>query len=188
MTRMLLIRHGETIANVERRYLGHTDSPLTETGLLQERQVLQRLAVYPVTAVHTSDLPRAWSLAHKLGMQFGFSPQTTPQLREMNFGAFEGMTYEQVMASDPAQARAWFADSFCTSPAGGETGKQVLARSKAYLHDVLSLQRATDGCVAVVSHGGPLRLLLADSLWQDPRKQWMVDILHGEAVEWFQGT
>jgi alpha-ribazole phosphatase len=173
--RLYLIRHGETAGNVERRYVGHSDPPLSERGHAQAQALADRLAQVPLTAVLSSDLLRAQATARAIAAPHGLTVRTDSLLRECHFGAFEGLTYEEIAARHHEPLQAWLADPEQVAPPGGETLAQVRRRVAA----ALPLQ---DGA-AVVTHGGPLRALL--SVWTG-RPFWELQVPVGSltVVRW----
>ena len=95
MVRLLLIRHGQTNYNSQNRYCGFSDPPLNDTGIWQCRQIPARLKDSKIDKVYSSDLLRARQTAEII---FGNnSIEETTDLREMNFGLFEGLKYEQLI-------------------------------------------------------------------------------------------
>src|SRR5690606_37293291 len=90
MAQLILIRHGETLWNTERRMQGQLDSPLTERGLWQARQLGERLKSLPFVSLYSSDLPRARQTAQRIADVTGHQIIDDLRLRERHFGLFEG--------------------------------------------------------------------------------------------------
>src|SRR5438270_5136350 len=86
--RILLARHGETIFNVEGRWQGRSDSPLSERGLAQARELARALADEPIAAVFSSDLGRAMATAQEVATLHGLEVIPEPRLREIDVGAW----------------------------------------------------------------------------------------------------
>src|SRR5581483_2591047 len=101
-TRFVLVRHGEAQGNRELRYLGASDVPLTERGEQQARQLAQATAQFPLEAIYTSPLARARSTASAIAASTGLEPSVWEDLREQNYGAWEGLTSEEARARDAA--------------------------------------------------------------------------------------
>lgn len=156
---LLLIRHGETAWNREGRYQGHADPPLSRAGQAQARRLARLCASFRIDAVFSSDLIRAVETAVPLAGAQALPVRTDPRLRELHFGIWDGRRAEDVIASDPAGWEAWFADPVTLSPPGGETAEVLWDRFNAVLRQIV--EEYHDKTVAVVTHGGPLRLLLA---------------------------
>lgn len=151
MTQLILIRHGETLWNTERRMQGHRDSPLTERGLWQARQLGARLKAQPFSALYSSDLPRARRTAEHIAEVTGHAIVTDPRLRERHFGVFEGLTQAEMQALEPeAYARFMSRDPQYAVP-GGESPAAFFARCRAALEELAALHSGET--IAVVTHG-----------------------------------
>jgi len=153
-TRFIVVRHGETRWNVERRVQGKGDSPLTEEGLAQADAIGKRLAREHFDLLIASNLGRARQTAERVAFHTGLAIRFDPRLQERNFGAGEGMTYEEVDRAYPgAFARIPNVDPDFVIP-GGESRRQFHARVVSAMD---SLARAHDGrTIVVVTHGGVL--------------------------------
>lgn len=182
-TPLFLVRHAQTAANLEARYQGWSDSLVTAEGLRQEQTACQALAKSPLQSVYSSDSPRALHLAERIADAHGLSLQRDVRLREMHFGDFEQLTYEQVMMRDRAAAQAWYESMWDARPPGGESAADVFFRVRACLDEiVLDLHGDSPKGVVVVSHSGPLRLWMAWQRWGDPRRFAEVSCLHGQVL------
>jgi len=172
MTRLLLIRHGETEWNQSGRYQGQTDVPLSEVGLAQAQALARRLAGETLHAVYTSDLSRARQTAEAIAAPHGLAVRPDPRLRELDFGQWEGLTYAQVLERDPEARAFWDSGDPSAKPPGGESREQMLERVRLVLAD---LARHEDGqTLAVVGHGGSLKLLLCLALGMAPTRYWQL--------------
>ena len=101
MTELLLIRHGETLWNQQRRMQGQNDSPLTPTGLEQARKLARRLKDVAFSALYSSDLRRAHETARCIADATGHEVIADRGLRERSFGIFEGLTNDEIRARHP---------------------------------------------------------------------------------------
>jgi len=156
---LLLIRHGATAWNHEGRYQGHCDPPLSAVGEAQVHRLDGALSSLRLDAVYSSDLGRAVATALPLAARHGLVVQTDPRLRELHFGTWDGRLVDDVIAADPSRWQAWWCDPVALAPPGGETVLQLWERVTKALGDICS--RYPDGMVVAVTHGGPLRLVLA---------------------------
>jgi probable phosphoglycerate mutase len=165
-TRFLLVRHGQTALSVARRYSGRGNPPLTSIGLGQAAAVAARLAsLSDITAVVSSPLLRARQTADAIGLAAGVPVAELDDLTETDFGAWEGLTFAEAAARDPAAHRAWLADPSVPSP-GGESFDEVHTRvSRAGERIVAEYGGST---VAVVSHVTPIKTLLRIGLAAGP--------------------
>jgi alpha-ribazole phosphatase len=172
---LYLIRHGETESNKERRYQGWSESPLSDLGLRQAEKASFFLAGQEIDALFCSDLNRALHTAKVIGAGCGLKPEVTPLLREIHFGEWEGLTYEQIEASWGDRISAWLDNPFERSAPGGETLIEVCDRMREFIEQ-LSKERPGTKKVAVVSHGGSIRTLLYQVLNLDLESFWKIKI------------
>ena len=178
MSRLYLIRHGKTEANLQHRYCGSTDLPLSEAG----KEALRELH-YAVSGVRflTSGMLRA---EQTLSILFGDVPhEKRPAFREVDFGIFEMHTYEE-LKEDPAYL-AWITgDNMANVPPRGESGNQMLARVLAALPELM--QEDT----VLVTHGGVIAAIM-EHLFQEEDKsryQWQPGPGYGYLIEIENGT
>jgi alpha-ribazole phosphatase len=174
MVRLILARHGKTAYNMQGRYQGQTDVPLSSTGRQQAARLAERLAREEVDAIYASDLQRAWETAAVVSVPHGLSVLAEPRLREMGFGEWEGLTYEEIQQRYPQQLPAWDADPLNVAPPGGETLAQVAARVQSAVDEIARAH--ADQTVLMVSHGGPLRVLLCLALGSSPWAHWQFNL------------
>lgn len=172
MGRLFLVRHGETTWNVEGRAQGHSDTPLSEKGRHQVERVAARLAPVPFAAAYSSDLSRALETAQ--GLMKGRSTQVhaEPDLRELSYGEWEGMTYQEVQARYPSLYAQLMSSDVTFAPPGGESVAGLVQRVQALQERLRSTHRDGENTL-VVGHGGSLRALLVsllelpvDSFWR----------------------
>jgi alpha-ribazole phosphatase len=181
MTRLILVRHGETDWNAARRYQGQTDVPLNDTGRRQATALADGLKAQDLSAIYSSDLQRARQTAQAIAAHRGLPIRDDPRLREISFGDWEGLTYAQIQARWPHEMAAWFADPVRVAPRGGETLAQVAGRVQAALDDIV--RASADRAVAVIAHGGVLRTLLCTALQLDLRAQWRFGLSNASISE-----
>src|SRR5579859_3790036 len=137
--RLLLIRHGETAANREYRYLGHRDEPLADRGRAQAACLATALAELPIRAVYASPLQRAEETARPIAARLEVPLRTEPRLREQCFGAWEGLTRAEVAAQNgDSTLTRWEADPGRMAPPGGETLEVVRERALACIEELSS--------------------------------------------------
>jgi phosphoserine phosphatase len=170
MTKLILVRHGMTEWNAQHRYQGQSDVPLNDTGHRQAAALAQRLEGVDISAIYSSDLQRARQTAAEIASFHPLPVRDEPRLGEISFGRWEGLTFDEIQARWPEEMAAWFADPIKVTPPGGETLAQVAGRVKAALDDIVRAN--TGGTVAIVAHGGTLRVLLCAAIEIDPRAQW----------------
>lgn len=138
MTTLLLVRHGETDWNAERRWQGHADVHLNARGLAQAHALAERLASERIDAIYTSDLSRARETADVLGARFRVPVVPNPGLREIDVGSLEGMI-----------------DNQGDQPWDGEAHEAHAERVLRAIHRIAALHPG--GRILVVTHGGSMR-------------------------------
>lgn len=162
--RLLLVRHGETLANREFRYLGARDDALSEVGERQAVQLADALSILPVAAVISSPLQRAFHTAVPVAVRHQLPVTLLEALRECSFGSWEGLSRAEVIARGPADEQrlhAWEHDP-TIAPAEGESFLDV---QKRVLQAVETLYQQYAGkTLVLVSHVGPIKVLLCSAL------------------------
>jgi probable phosphoglycerate mutase len=187
-SRLLIVRHGHTSWNSDGRFQGQLDIPLDEVGQAQAAAVARRLAhelqraQERPGAIYASDLSRAWQTARSIqnAIAEAIQPEPIPplvlepRLREMHFGEWQGLTYAEIQACQPAALAAWEADWLNNAPPGGETLTQLVERVQAVYHEILAAH--PDGTVLLVGHGGALQALLCMALGLPPERFWQLQL------------
>lgn len=157
--RLLLVRHGETAANVVRRIQGQSDEPLSPRGKNQARRLGARLAGERLDALYASPLTRAWHTARLICRPHPeLRPRPEARLQEMAYGAWEGLTWEEVRRRYPVEWQAWARDQENAPPHGGER-LSALGRRVGELARELRTRHGGQ-TVLLVGHGGSLRALI----------------------------
>lgn len=154
MLRLTLARHASTEWNEAGRYQGWSDPPLSGKGRREAERLCARLAGETFDRVFASDLLRARETAEIAAP--GVPVETDRRLRELHFGAWEGLTWDECAARDGDLPRRWAADPASVAPPDGETAAEFEARVAGALDDL-----PTEGSVLVVSHAGTLHAVLA---------------------------
>ena len=150
--KLVLVRHGETLQNVARIAQGWNDSELSERGREQVQRLAQRVATMEPTALYSSSLGRALSTARAISDATGLPIVTLDDLREMNYGRWEGQSFLDIRKTDELIYRRWIADSSFACPEG-ESHDDVLARIRGALDSVNGAKRPI-----VVAHGTAIRI------------------------------
>jgi alpha-ribazole phosphatase len=168
MKGLIFIRHAET--DLAGTFCGHSDPPLNARGQAQVSDLIAELTSEPFAAICSSDLRRAVDTATSLAQAFSVPHTITPKLREIHFGDWEAMTWAEVERKDAEHARRW-AESFpnVTAP-NGEA--HAIFKSRV-LNEVDRLcDLAADKRIAVVTHGGVLRIVLSSLLGHTEEQAW----------------
>ena len=156
-TRILAIRHGETLWNVDSRIQGHLDIGLNDTGRWQAERLGLALKDEPIAAIYASDLSRAHDTALAVSRHTGVPVQAEPGLRERSFGEFEGRTFAEIETELPAQAQRWRQRDPTFTPAGGESLLMLEARVLR-VAGRLAAQHPGEQ-IALFAHGGVMDIL-----------------------------
>ncbi len=155
-----LVRHGETEWNRARRVQGQSDPPLNEHGSAQAARLSARLAETAFSAVYASDLGRTMQTAESVVGDSGLAVAPVPELREFAYGEWEGLTFAEAEALDPAGfAERMMRQSAAYAPPGGESSREVIERVRQF-HDRVRAAHGSGEQVLVVGHGGSLPALL----------------------------
>jgi len=153
-THLIVVRHGETTWNTEKRWQGHLDSPLTPKGLSQARALATRLIRERFGALYSSDLGRAHQTAQIVSAATGHSVVPDARLRERNLGIFQGLTSEEIKIGHPEEYELYRARDPAHRLPGGESLRQQVERNISCLEEIG--QRHYGESVVVVTHGGVL--------------------------------
>ncbi len=152
-TRIILVRHGETMWNREGRIQGyHANSPLSDTGHAQARAVAERLAAEGVDALYSSDSGRTLQTSEPIGAATGLAINRDTGVRERNYGIFEGHTFAEVEKVFPEEFEKYRARDPHFAIEGGESAIQFRDRIVAAFSDIA--RRHPGGRPVVVTHGG----------------------------------
>ncbi len=174
-TRVFAVRHGETDWNLEGRIQGQLDIPLNATGRWQAAQLGAALADEGIDAIYASDLLRARQTAEAIAAACGLPIIDAPGLRERGFGAFEGLSFDEVGARWPELAERWRRrDPSFGAPDGGETLIAFCARSVGTAERLAAAHLGET--IALVAHGGVMDCLYraATHLALDAPRSWQL--------------
>lgn len=179
--RLWLVRHGSTLWNSEQRFCGHSDIPLSSEGQVQARWLARHLQTQHLTLIYSSDLLRAQQTAEVIAARSSQPVQitTSSSWREIAFGAWEGLTYNQITQQFPANLD-FFTHPLSASPPDGETLQALAQRVQhAFVELAHMASLLDDGDIVLVSHGGPLRVLLSIILAMPLEQQWRLHLAPG---------
>lgn len=155
--RLFLIRHGETPWTVQRRYQGTTDVPLSPEGRRQARALARGLRTERPSRIYTSTLRRARDTAQVIAKDLGLKPLADERLNEISFGKWEGAYYRRLPKEAGAPFQRW-REGKLGSPPGGESIASLGRRVGQFLKELI--RRHSGETVAVVAHGGPIKMFL----------------------------
>ena len=169
MLNLILVRHGETEWNVQRRYQGQSDIPLSAIGEQQAKLVAKCFVNRKIDAAYASDLKRAWQTATVIAEKNSLTIISEPRLREINFGVLEGLTWDEAEIKHPETLKMWLED-YNQPPEGGETMDAFSLRVLSFLRELQ--EEYTDETILLVAHGGVLREIIRITLELPAEKLW----------------
>lgn len=174
MTRLIVVRHGESVGNCDGYFTGNVDIELTDLGRRQALMVRDFLKDYHIDKVCSSDLSRAYETALPIAEQRGLTVEKIPDIREINGGVWEKMVYADIKAAYPVEYDTWLTDMGNASCVGGESVVELAARVDRAIKNIVA---ENDGkTVCIVCHGTPIRALAC--IWRG------VDIHNMQSVPW----
>jgi broad specificity phosphatase PhoE len=187
-TRLLLIRHLEPDESIAGRAYGALDVPLSAAARERAERLAGGLAGVPLAAVYTSPLRRAVETAVSIASRHGVVPRPHEGLRELHFGELEGERFDDLRQREPELFDAWMSDPTGVVFPGGESFSDLRRRA---LTAAEGIRRSHVGdTVAVVTHGGVARAILADTLEMPARALFRLDQPYGavSVVDWLDAT
>ncbi len=172
MTQLVLVRHGQTMGNVQRVWQGWIEGELAPLGMEQAEATARHLAASEETfdALYSSPLRRSWQTAEIVGRALGLLPVAHDGLKEIWFGEIEGLTFEEFATHYPEVHRRWSdrGDVSYTWP-GGESRAELHQRARHAIEEITTWHK--DQSIVVVAHGGSLRAILT-YLFPEQLGQW----------------
>ena len=171
MTRLILIRHGQTDYNLQNRYCGFSNPPLNNQGIKQSKRLTARVKDIKIDKVYSSDLKRAYQTAEII---FKNNPiEKVADFREVDFGLFEGLKYGELTKIYPKLYRDWINNPIEVKIPNGECLKDLNKRVKKRLSSILSQHE--NKTLALVTHSGPIRIILYSALNSDLKMFWQIE-------------
>jgi 2,3-bisphosphoglycerate-dependent phosphoglycerate mutase len=153
-TQVIIVRHGQTLWNLQLIRQGHLDSPLTERGIAQAKALGERLARETFSALYSSDLGRAVQTAQMIAAATGHEIVTDERLRERHLGIFQGLDGNEIREKYPEEYRLHRTLRSTYVIPGGESVEQQVARNVDFLNET-ALKHLGE-TIVVVTHGGVL--------------------------------
>lgn len=170
MSRLILVRHGDTELNSAERYWGSTDVRLSGAGLRQAERLRDRLATERIDAIYSSDLKRAMVTAETIASRHHLEVITCVELREMNFGELEGLNFSEISRLYPEVTKLWLERSPKLKCPGGDSIEDFNQRVSRFLPRLEN--HTPQETVLIVAHSGPLRSLLCYLMGIGPERRW----------------
>jgi broad specificity phosphatase PhoE len=165
---LLFIRHAET--DLAGRFCGHSDPQVNQRGRRQIEELVETIKTESVDAVYTSDLSRSLATADAIGKAFGLSPIKIPELREIDFGEWERLSWQEIASRDRNYATRW-AEAYPDLPApGGELFDVFQSRVLSVVKHLFAM--TPQRCAAVVTHAGVMRVVLQSLCGLEEQEAW----------------
>jgi broad specificity phosphatase PhoE len=188
VTRVVLLRHAETEESARGRCYGRLDVRLSPRGLRQAEGLAGALVDQRFAAVYSSPLARALETARPIADGQGLEPIVLDAFAELDFGEVEGLRYAEIEAGRPELFRAWMDEPARVRFPGGEGLADLRARVLPALAEIRA--RHEREAVAIVAHGGVVRVVLAEALGLDDGALFRLDLSEGgvSVVDWLDGV
>jgi broad specificity phosphatase PhoE len=183
--RVVLVRHAS--AEGQGRFLGQRDAPLSALGRRQLPALVKKLRRYSVDAIYCSDLSRTRATAAAIARRRGITPDVRPQLREMNFGRWEGLSWDEVVEQFPLIATRWLSGRSSPTVPGGEPMTRFKKRVTLELVRIVAAKPGR--CVVVVTHAGVIRVAIGAALGMADRNLFRIAQPPGavNVIDYFRG-
>jgi probable phosphoglycerate mutase len=163
--KLVLIRHAESQGNLELRLQGRREFPLTELGKAQARALASRLAALPLAAIYSSPIGRAMETAEVIAAKAGLEVVSEPRVQEYDFGdAVSGRTWDEIREGSPEVVEAMRNNESEFPRYPGEEGRAAFQDRVRSVMGELNERHPGDETVAVVTHAGPITVMLLDAL------------------------
>ncbi|MBN2072839.1 MAG: alpha-ribazole phosphatase [Actinobacteria bacterium] len=170
--KLFLIRHGQTEWNKEGRYQGGMDTELTGTGIEQAKLAAEYLSQVDFSNIYSSPLKRAVDTAEIISRGESHRIIVRDDLREMNFGRWEGLKFSEINNQYNEDYQNWLRDPYNNRPAGGESFEELSIRALREADNIVAEnENKIESSVAVITHGGVILALLVCWL-QIPVSRW----------------
>ena len=154
LKKLFLCRHGESEYNAKGIIQGHIDTYLTAKGIVQAKLAGEFLKIFNIQKIYTSDLRRAYQTATIIGDILGIEPQVDERIREMNFGDWEGRSYDEIFISNKEEWEKWLKNPVACPLPSQEEFHKFEERIKDFLNDI---KKQKEERVLIVGHGGSIQ-------------------------------
>lgn len=173
LNRLYLVRHGQVEGHEDFRANGHTDVDITEVGRLQMQDLAERLRHVIIDAIYSSDLKRSKIGAQIIAKHHDAPHMIIPELREVCFGDWEGMSLSEIRENYPDELERRQADPVDYKyPGDGESMRELSDRTIPRFQKILNEQKGND--ILIVAHGGVNRVILSNVLGLDPPNMFKI--------------
>lgn len=178
MTRLYLIRHGETCLNRTGVFIGNTDCDLNDIGINQSKKLANALKSFDIDEIVCSPLKRAYMTASYIAIQKNLNIKKIVDLREINFGIWEGMHYKEIAKTYPKEWEDWGKNWLNSSPKDGENFQHFYSRISKTIDEILKYYEGKK--VAIVTHDGVMKATVSILLKMGQEGFWNFHFEHGK--------
>ncbi len=178
--KIYLVRHGETEANTQKKYLGSSHSPFTEKGLLDNEKNILKLSTVKIDAIYTSPCKRCLSVADTLAEKISIHPVPDNRLKELDFGIFENMSWQQAKNTYTDEFEKWCSNTYEYKIPDGESQAELDNRIALFVEELLHSRYNN---IVVFSHAGPIMSIISKLLKLNPLQKWQFKISTGSMVQ-----
>lgn len=179
--KLIMVRHGETEANVSGIYSGWTNYSLTAKGEKQVKKVVEYLKHENIDVIYSSPLDRALKIAKAIADETNKDIEIVDSLREINFGIFEGKTHEEIKRDHKDEYKNWSEDYVNYRVSQGESLRDLHDRINEFVNELKKTNE--DKTYLLVTHGGTIGVLITILLGLDMEKMWNFKIPPGSVAE-----
>ena len=172
MTKIFLVRHGHTLWNGERKIQGHSNVELSADGIAQAKLLAANFPLENISAIYSSDLVRAKVTAEILADKFNLPLQLEKNLREANWGEWEGQTLAAIEKSDPLNYERFFRNPEEVQIKNAETFSQLQTRAVSAVKKIIAAH--PDENIIIVAHGAINRTILCHILEMPLKRMWTI--------------
>lgn len=170
MSTIYLVRHGQTLWNADMRFQGTSDIQLSDLGVRQAEMLADRFKDIKLDAIYSSDLNRAFNTAKIVAQKHELQVVAKEKLREICFGAWEGLNREQIEKKWPGKLKEFFENPLSRCIPEGENFSDVQQRAYKCFDEIINSHKKSK--LLIVAHGGTINTILAEILKMDLSAVW----------------
>lgn len=174
MRQIYFVRHGQTDSNIERRYCGQTNVNLNDVGKKQAKKIAEILKDYKIDKIFSSDLLRVKMTAQEINKNHNLDIKYVKDLREINFGDFENLTFDEISMKYPEEKEKLISQKYLYTFPNGESIKTLYKRTNEAFSEIVNNNKEEN--ILIVSHGGVISSIITDILSGDIEKYWNIEI------------
>ncbi|HCS72691.1 MAG TPA: hypothetical protein DIW17_02285 [Clostridiales bacterium] len=173
-----MTRHGETLWNLQGRTQGANDIPLTNRGIRQAEELAERLERESISQIYSSGLERAYKTAYIIGEKLGIKPKTRDELKEVNFGVWEGLSIKEIEENFPGQLKEYRAN-FDYDLENGENLSSLQTRIRHFADTLQNDMTQGEKRILLVAHAYPIRMLIMELMGLSKELLWKFQLSNG---------